>query len=192
MKLFHKILVPPVVWWKGQLSHREYCKISLGESNEPNLRRNSYSNKNSQIFRKLSCPSLVFSEWQKILTSIWTFILWIRSILKCDCTPTFCIRKIHFSMPKHKDLNKKTIENRQQTLNNFFGGISPFLWGHRYPCFGFLVISAIGFKTRVDSSVVYFVAFMQWIPEISLLWHILIPWQPVMQHFIHILAYPDW
>ena len=26
-----------------------------------------------------------------------------------------------------------------------------FLWGHRYPCFGLLVTSALGFKARVDS-----------------------------------------
>ena len=32
----------------------------------------------------------------------------------------------------------------------FFGGHKSFLWGHWYPCFGLLVISALGFKARVD------------------------------------------
>ena len=32
-----------------------------------------------------------------------------------------------------------------------FGGHMSFLWGHWYPCFGLLVMSALGFKARVDS-----------------------------------------
>ena len=32
----------------------------------------------------------------------------------------------------------------------FFGGHKFFVWGHWYPCFGFLVMSALGFKARVD------------------------------------------
>ena len=33
-----------------------------------------------------------------------------------------------------------------------------FLWGHLYPCFGLLVMSALGFKARVDPSLVCFLA----------------------------------
>ena len=32
----------------------------------------------------------------------------------------------------------------------FIEDISPFLWGHRYPCFGLLVTSALGFRAMVD------------------------------------------
>ena len=50
----------------------------------------------------------------------------------------------------------------------FFGGHESFLWGHWYPCFGLLVISAPYFKTRVDPSLTCFVACVQWIPRIYL------------------------
>ena len=33
-----------------------------------------------------------------------------------------------------------------------------FLWSHWYPCFGLLVISALGFKARVDFSLARFLA----------------------------------
>ena len=36
-------------------------------------------------------------------------------------------------------------------LNNFLEDISPFLWGHWYPCFGLLVTSIPGFKARLGS-----------------------------------------
>ena len=32
----------------------------------------------------------------------------------------------------------------------YFGGHKSFSWGHWYPCFGLLVMSALGFKARVD------------------------------------------
>ena len=38
------------------------------------------------------------------------------------------------------------------------------MWGHWYHCFGFLVMSALGFKARVDPSL----ACVQWIPQIHL------------------------
>ena len=34
---------------------------------------------------------------------------------------------------------------------NIFGGHKSFLWGHWYPCIGFLVMSPLGFKARVGS-----------------------------------------
>ena len=47
--------------------------------------------------------------------------------------------------------------------------ISPFLWSHRYPCFGLLMMSALSFKVRVVSSFACFVTCVQWIPQIHLL-----------------------
>ena len=41
-----------------------------------------------------------------------------------------------------------------------------FLRVHWYPCFGLLVTSALGFKVRVDLSVLFFVTCMQWILQI--------------------------
>ena len=40
-----------------------------------------------------------------------------------------------------------------------FGGHMSFLWGHWYPCFGLLVMSALGFKARVES-LARFLAFL--------------------------------
>ena len=45
---------------------------------------------------------------------------------------------------------------------------SLILWSHLYPCFGLLVMSALGFKARVDPSLVCFLACMQWTPQIHL------------------------
>ena len=53
-------------------------------------------------------------------------------------------------------------------LRKIFGGHMSFLWGHWYPCFGLLVMPALGFKARVDPLLVCFVACMQWIPQIHL------------------------
>ena len=41
---------------------------------------------------------------------------------------------------RRNDFSKKKI----------FEDKSPFLWGHRYPCFGLLMMSALGLKTIVD------------------------------------------
>ena len=35
-------------------------------------------------------------------------------------------------------------------FNCFFGGHMSFLWGHRYTCFGLLVMFDLGFKVRMD------------------------------------------
>ena len=42
------------------------------------------------------------------------------------------------------------------------------LWRHWYPSFGILVMSALGFKARVDPSLACYIAFMQWTPQIHL------------------------
>ena len=52
--------------------------------------------------------------------------------------------------------------NQRIIFFNIFEGHQSFLW------FGLLVISALGFKTREDSSLACFVACVQWIPEIHL------------------------
>ena len=49
-----------------------------------------------------------------------------------------------------------------------FGGHKSFSWGHWYLYFGLLAMSPLGFKARVDPSLVCFVACMQWIPDIHL------------------------
>ena len=49
-----------------------------------------------------------------------------------------------------------------------FGRHQFFLCGHWYPCFGFQVTSALGFKTRVDFIACMLVACAQWIPQIYL------------------------
>ena len=42
------------------------------------------------------------------------------------------------------------------------------LWDHYYPCLGRLVMSALGFKARVITSLVCFIGCTWWIPEIHL------------------------
>ena len=37
-------------------------------------------------------------------------------------------------------------------LKKKFGGHKSLSWGHSYPCFGLLVMSALGFKARMDPS----------------------------------------
>ena len=44
-------------------------------------------------------------------------------------------------------------------------GYKCFLWGHWYPCFGLLVMSAPGSKAKVDPSFACFVACVWWIPN---------------------------
>ena len=70
---------------------------------------------------------------------------------------------------------KRTTSGTDDSWNVFFfkifGGHKSFLWGHWYPCFGLLAMSPLGFKARVDPSLVCFVACMQWIPEIHLWCH---------------------
>ena len=46
--------------------------------------------------------------------------------------------------------------------------IIPFCGPTDTPCFGLLVMSVLGFKARMDPSLVCFVACMQWIPQIHL------------------------
>ena len=89
-------------------------------------------------------------------------------------------------------------ETRQIPLEQFSkisGGHKSFLWGHWYPCFGFLVMSALGFKARVDfltclvhhlcttdssdSPVVQYLLTSWWLV-----------WEPSC--FIHVLAYRHW
>ena len=65
------------------------------------------------------------------------------------------------------------------------------LWDHWYPCFGLLVMSALGFKARVDPSLACFIACVQWIPQINLWCNAC--WPPDGQHgsqafLIHILV----
>ena len=48
------------------------------------------------------------------------------------------------------------------------GSHKSFLWGHWYSCFGLLVMSSLGYKFRVDPSLVCFVVCTQRIPLIPL------------------------
>ena len=57
-------------------------------------------------------------------------------------------------------------------LSNFtdffliFGGRHSFLWGHWYLCYILLMMCTLGFKARVDTSLLYFVVCVQWIAQI--------------------------
>ena len=65
--------------------------------------------------------------------------------------------------------NKRNISQPEQFFKNFSCPFLSFLWGHWYPCFTLLVTSALGFKARVDPSLVCFLA--QRIPQIHLWCH---------------------
>ena len=47
-------------------------------------------------------------------------------------------------------------------------GHKSFFWSHWCPCFRFLVMSALGFKARMDPLLVCFLTCAQWIPQIHL------------------------
>ena len=49
-----------------------------------------------------------------------------------------------------------------------FRGHNSFLYRHSYPCFGFLVMPALGFKARVDSLLTCFLIYVQQIPQIQI------------------------
>ena len=56
-----------------------------------------------------------------------------------------------------------------------------FFWGHWYPCFGFLVMSPLGFKARVASALfaIFVEANVMYIPQDSpLVLHLLTSWRP--------------
>ena len=57
-----------------------------------------------------------------------------------------------------------------------------FYWGHWYPCFGFLVMSPLGFKARVGSALfaIFAEVNVMYIPQDSpLVLHLLTSWRPV-------------
>ena len=63
----------------------------------------------------------------------------------------------------------------------FLADTCPFLGGHWYPCFGFLVMSPLGFKARVGSALftIFAEANVMYIPQDSpLVLHLLTSWQP--------------
>ena len=62
-----------------------------------------------------------------------------------------------------------------------FGGHMSFFWGHWYPCFGFLVMSPLGFKARVSSALfaIFAEANVMYIPQDSpLVLHLPTSWWP--------------
>ena len=66
---------------------------------------------------------------------------------------------MQFSLPKAYMV--KVILGRSRLGLFFFfcfGGHKSFSWGHWYPCFGLLVVSALGFKARVDAFFACFLA----------------------------------
>ena len=62
---------------------------------------------------------------------------------------------------------------------SIFGGHKSFSWGHWYPCFGLLVMSALGLKDRVDPLRAF---SLMWTSDSRLVWHLLTvqgsAWQP--------------
>ena len=80
----------------------------------------------------------------------------------------------------------------------FLEDMSPFLWGHWYPCFGLLVTSPLGFKARVGSALFELsrgIPVMLHVPwDSPLVWHLLTSWWPAWQlsHLFHIPARHWW
>ena len=74
----------------------------------------------------------------------------------------------------------------------FFGGHKSFLLCHRYDCFRLLVMSAMGFKARVNSlSCVLHHLHATDFSHSPLVSHLLTSWWPTwpLKCFIHVLAY---
>ena len=55
-----------------------------------------------------------------------------------------------------------------------------FLWRHWYPCFGLLVMSALGFKVRVDPSLACLLTAMD-SSDSPVVWQLLTSWWPALQ-----------
>ena len=60
------------------------------------------------------------------------------------------------------------LNGTQRIFFENFGGHQSFLWGHWYPCFGCLVMSALSFKASVDPLFLCFITHLQLIPHIQL------------------------
>ena len=74
--------------------------------------------------------------------------------------------------------------NRAYLFKKSFWRTHIFVWGHWYPCFGFLVTSPLGFKARVGSSLITFFAevnVMYISQDLPLVLHMLTSWQPAAQ-----------
>ena len=74
---------------------------------------------------------------------------------------------------------------------NFFEDMSPFLWGHWYPCVGLPVMSALGFKARGGSLACMLPCLCTMDTSDSpLVWHLLTSWQPSWQpsHSLHVCS----
>ena len=65
--------------------------------------------------------------------------------------------------------------------------MSPFWWGHRYPLFGLLVMSPLGFKARVNLFTCMLHCLHATDFSVTSRWP---TWQ--LSHFIHILAHKYW
>ena len=85
----------------------------------------------------------------------------VYQILKAVCG----LENSNFFFPR---ISLTLIACNRHTFFLIFGGHKSFSWGHWYPFFGLLAMSPLGFKARVDPSLVCFVACVQWIPEIHL------------------------
>ena len=80
-------------------------------------------------------------------------------------------------------------------MKNVFWGRKSFFWDHWYPCCGLLVMSALGFKARMDSLVCILCHLHETDSSDSpLVRHLLTSWQPAWQLscFIYILVYKHW
>ena len=67
-------------------------------------------------------------------------------------------------------------------FKKFLADTHVLFWGHWYPCFGFLVMSPLGFKARVGSALfaIFAEANVMYIPQDSpLVLHLPTSWQPV-------------
>ena len=68
----------------------------------------------------------------------------------------------------HRDQRLQRINNVTFLENKSGGGNQSFLWSHWYRLDSGLVMSALSFKTKLDSLLSHFLTCMQWIPQIHL------------------------
>ena len=80
-------------------------------------------------------------------------------------------------------------------LKKSFWRTHVLFWGHWYPCFGFLVMSPLGFKARVGSALfaIFAEANVMYIPQDSpLVLHLPTSWQPARRRSLPHMHVQRW
>ena len=137
-------------------------------------RRNPWSQKGSCFYQKRQDKSKVInSPKAKCWVSLWPDVNLI------------CNKRIKICSGAQFETQRHTFEICNIFYFIFFfkvfGGHMSFFWGHWYPCFGFLVMSPLGFKARVGSALftIFAEANVMYIPQDSpLVLHLPTSWWP--------------